>query len=190
MNELECAKVSAIVASSYPGAAFSDENAAAYERQLADLEYPLVVAALDLLTKTSRFLPTVAEIRDAALDIAAGERRTGAEAWADVVKAIRHVGHYRNPRFADPIVADCVSSLGWRNLCLEGSNDSADRARFIELYDNLSRRERRARQAAPALAAPAARGHLPPARSARPELAEGAIGSVLGDLIKKVGVRA
>ena len=39
--------------------------------------------------------------------------------------------------FTDPVTAQCVASLRWRELC-DSENQAADRARFVELYDKLA----------------------------------------------------
>jgi hypothetical protein len=77
--------------------------------------------------------------------------RAGGEGWSDVLAAVSRYGYYREPAFGDPLVARCVTALGWKNLCTS-ENAIADRARFIELYDRLAAQERREQQS-PVLAA-------------------------------------
>lgn len=50
------------LANSYPGAPFTEQNAAAYEREFLRLEHDRTQAAIDELVRTSRYLPTIAEI--------------------------------------------------------------------------------------------------------------------------------
>jgi hypothetical protein len=50
------------LANSYPGATFTEQNAAAYEREFKRLEHDRTQAAIDELVRTSRYLPTIAEI--------------------------------------------------------------------------------------------------------------------------------
>jgi hypothetical protein len=50
------------LANSYPGAPFTEQNAAAYEREFKRLEHDRTQAAIDELVRTSRYLPTIAEI--------------------------------------------------------------------------------------------------------------------------------
>ena len=122
------------------------QTMATYRRMLGDLDYAVANAAVERLLATSRFMPTVAEIRDAALSLTTTEQVAGGEAWGDVLKAVARYGAYRIPgtdfAFADPLVAKSVACLGWQNLCLS-ENQPADRARFIELYDKLTQTERR-----------------------------------------------
>lgn len=131
----------------------------AYERHLLDLDLDNARAAVGRLAESCKFLPTIAEVRAAARDLRTGSRRTGMEAWGDVVRAIGSVGSYRSPTFADPLVAHVVRCMGWRELCL-GDNESALRARFIEAYDAITDRELREEAVAEPLRlkAPEARG--------------------------------
>lgn len=118
---------------------------AGYRRFLLDLDYDLANAAIERAIATSKFFPTIAEIRAAALATAVGPKRAGGEAWEDVRKAIGRWGMNRTPgvefQFADPLVARCVQALGWGALCMS-ENATADRARFIELYDEVTTTER------------------------------------------------
>lgn len=146
MTSTETKKLVAILIASFPAAKVSLDTVTVYERMLADLDYPAASAAVERLLATSKFLPTVAEIREAALTLYAGETRPGGEAWGDVLKAIRKYGYVRAPgidfHFDDPIIADCVRALNWTELC-NSENQAADRARFIELYDKLAASARR-----------------------------------------------
>jgi hypothetical protein len=141
MQRSECSKLVALLAAAYRDAAISDTTADVYETLLADLSYQSGQAAIHRLICTSKWLPTVAEIRQTAADIERGPVRRGAEAYADVIAEIRRTGQYGVPRFTDPIVTECVTLMTWRGLCL-GDNEAADRARFIELYDSLAARQR------------------------------------------------
>lgn len=113
---------------------------------LGDLGYDHACAALVVVAQTSPYLPAVADVRAAALELERGATRTGAEAWGDVQRAMANEGARKSPgvdfAFRDPTVHLVVQSLGWRELCLS-ENDISDRARFIEAYDQVQRREKR-----------------------------------------------
>jgi hypothetical protein len=130
---------------------------AAYRDLLDDLSYEQCNAALRVLLQTRTWLPSVADIRSTALEITRGPVRAGGEAWGSVLRAISAEGVYRQPGvdfvFADPVTAQCVAAFGWQNLC-SSENPTADRARFVELYDKLATQHRREQQS-PALAAAA-----------------------------------
>lgn len=153
MKQSEVTELVEILAAAFPRPQMTEATCNVYERMLCDLDRELAHRAVARLITSSKWLPTVAEIRGAATELTAGPRRLGGEAWGDVGQAVRLVGRYREPEFEDPIVAECVRLLGWQTLC-DGTNESADRARFIELYDGLATRERRELVVGPWLALP------------------------------------
>jgi hypothetical protein len=181
VTAVEAAKLVAAMIAAFPQARVTPGTSPVYERMLADLDYVAAQAAVERLIATSRFMPTVAELRSTVLDLTHGERRPGGEAWGDVLKAIGRVGKYRTPTFADQSVARAVTALGWENIC-DSDNQVADRARFIELYDQLATSERKERSA----------GHLPAAErfraalAARSATAVGA-GEAVGAVLRLVG---
>lgn len=146
MTNAESAKLVAVLLASYPGAKTTPRTSEVYERMLADLDYPTANAAVERLLATSRFMPSIAEIREACMDLMHGDRKAGGEAWGECISAIGRFGIYRTPGkdfvFKDPLVARCVAALGWENLC-NSESQAADRARFIELYDKLAVTARR-----------------------------------------------
>lgn len=160
MKPSEAAKVVGLLQAGFPAARMTEATVLLYERLLVDLDFELASATVERLICTSKFCPTVAEIRDAAADLALGPSRSGVEAWGDVGMAIRRVGSYGTPTFEDPLVAECVRIMGWRNLCLGEAPEHTDRARFCELYADLQRKQRVADVSVP--------GRLMPART--PEL--------------------
>ncbi len=155
MTEKEISKLVAVIAAAYPAARGDAGTVAIYQRMLADLDFVAARAAVERLLATSKWLPTIAEIREATLAVTAGEARPGGAAWGDVKAAIRRYGYDRRPGvdfyFADPVVLEAVRALGWFELC-SSENEVSDRARFIDLYDRLAV-DARARQLAGGLPA-------------------------------------
>lgn len=145
MTKVEVAKLVQVLLASFPNAQTNVGTSMAYERMLADLDHAEAQAAVERLIATSKWLPTVAEIRETAHTISIGEQRPGGDAWGSVLSAIKAQGSYRKPGidfvFKDPITARCVAALNWEELCLS-ENQAADRARFIELYDKLAIQDR------------------------------------------------
>lgn len=146
MTELQGKKLVASLIAAYPTSKITDDSAAVYTRMLLDLDYETASAAIARLVATSKFPPSIAEIREATLTLNVGEQRPGGEAWGEVLKAIGRYGYMRMPgadfQFDDPVVAECVAALKWRELC-DSENQEADRARFIDLYDKLAGQQRR-----------------------------------------------
>jgi hypothetical protein len=130
-----------LLVGAFPNTKFTDENSAVYEAALRDLDRDVLAAAVNKLIATARFLPTPGEVRDMAVRVQVGERRPGGLAWGDVQNAMKKQSAYKTPGvdfvFRDPLVQTCVDALGWRELCMS-TNSTADRARFIELYDQVT----------------------------------------------------
>ena len=155
MTKAEAAKLVAVLIAAYPSAKLGPDTTGIYERMLIDLDYPSANAAVERLLATSKWPPTVAEIREASLALTTGEIKPGGEAWGIVLSAIGRHGRNRTPGvdfdLGDTVALDVVRALHWRELC-DSDNQAADRARFIELYDQLAATARR-RQLSEALPA-------------------------------------
>ena len=153
MNREEASKIVAVMLAAVPShrveAKAVPQMINAYADLLGDLTYEQCNAALRVLLQTRTWLPSVADIRSAALELQRGPVRAGADAWGGVLRAIKAEGIYREPGvdfvFSDPTTAKCVEAFGWRNLC-ESENQVSDRARFVELYDKLAAQGQREAQ--------------------------------------------
>jgi hypothetical protein len=153
MKKSEVTELVAIIADAFTRPPMEERTVRVYEAMLLDMDREVAHRAICRLISTSKWLPTIAEIRTAAADLVHGATRLGGEAWGDVGEAVRRVGRYQVPTFDDPIVANCVKQMGWLDIC-NSTNDVADRARFIELYNGLAARARLDVVAGDALALP------------------------------------
>lgn len=146
MSPAETAKLVAVLLAAFPQSRATIQTSQAYERMLGDLDYAAANAAIERLLASSRFMPSIAEIRETTLAIVSGEQKPGGKAWESVRRAIQREGAYRTPGvdfvFSDAVTMSCVSALGWSELCAS-ELQASDRARFVELYDKLATQERR-----------------------------------------------
>jgi hypothetical protein len=118
---------------------------------------PFPVEVLKLAAKqhiaTSKYPPAISEIRSIAISIMQPPRLTGMEAWGEVGREMRRVsGVYGTPQFSDPLIEKVVREMGWRNLCTS-EMPAADRARFIEAYDQIQGRQQREQETLPEIRA-------------------------------------
>lgn len=160
--------------------------AALWLAALADLDFAQCKAAIVRIVKTSKFIPSIAEIREEIGVVVGGVRRPGIDAWGEVLR----MSTYREePALADfdPLVVKVCQSLGWLKrrtlwrgnenisqwMVSPGGDEASDRARFVEAYDKLTAIERREAQVAPG-------AQLPPA----PEVSK-LVGSVARKLSAK-----
>jgi hypothetical protein len=144
MTNQEAYRLVGVLFASYPLAKFTNQNADAYAGSLADLPLDKATQAIERLRRTSKFLPTVSEIRECCSDLSVGSRRTGSEAWDTLQKAARRWGWQRPPKITDTKMEHAIGVLGgWVAVCsITIDAEMSARARFIEAYDMMSKRER------------------------------------------------
>lgn len=102
---------------------------------LADADPRELVQAAVTHTRTSRFAPTVAEIRERCTP--PKDKPIGAEeAWAQVMEGIRRNGYMRQPKFADPRIVRAIEAVGgWHNLATQLTADvPMNRAHFLRCF--------------------------------------------------------
>lgn len=143
MKKSEVAEMVMMLLASYPAAKTVEKTPEVYEMMLADLDVAVARKAVTRLIASSKWLPTIAEIREACTALTHGPMRLGGEAWQDAMTEVRRRGRYATPQFADPMVAETIRMWGsWQGFCNSPEDDPGGRARFIELYDQLAARAR------------------------------------------------
>lgn len=122
-------------------------------QELKDIPMEVASAAMRKWVSTQKWSPSIAEIREECATIVNGEQRTWQEGWDSVLTSIRKFGVY-SPKEAmqfleatDPIAADCVMRMGYRNLCMS-ENAVADRAAFRNCYEVFQKRKQMDQQIA------------------------------------------
>jgi len=158
-DERDVAAVVAMIGAAYPGFEPTEQTVEVYFQTLRDLAPDLLkTAALHSIAEPGRrFAPSVGELRGAAAEIQRRAANVPAsyQAWQETLEAIRRVGSYHpQPEFSHALVGQTVRALGWTALC-RSENMAADRARFIEAYQQLQ-----ARAEAEALMLPAVRDYI------------------------------
>ena len=137
-----------------------------YAQMLGDIPLDLLKQAVLRHINTSKYFPTVAELREAVGTLAQPVQQTALEAWGEVMAAMSdtryyvYTDHCTVPEFANPITNKLVASMGWRILS-QSENNIADRARFTQAYEQLVERERRESPLPDQLRAGAAHEQLP-----------------------------
>lgn len=125
-----------------------------WREMLADLDYLVADAALRRLIATCEKMPAIARFRATCSAYTEGRREHGGEAWGQVLKLIGRYGMNRTPVgglpfpgepseyfiVRDPVLFRVIDAMGWRELC-QSEMQAADRARVIELYEQLSRED-------------------------------------------------
>lgn len=139
MTKAEALRLVAMLRAAWPRQEVGQDTAEVYAGMLGDLPFEEAKAAVTRLVQTSRFFPTIAEIRERV-----AETRCDLDppemAWGEVQNAIRSIGSYHQPLFANPAIQHAVNAIGWKQICLD-ENLSATRARFIDAYKSARHRQ-------------------------------------------------
>lgn len=113
---------------------------------LNDLPYEIAVLALKKHVATSKWLPSVAEIRQHASELTQRGINDWSDEWAAVMKAVSAYG-YMNESDAmlslSPLTREVVRQLGWKQICCCEQNEVMSlRANFRMIYTQKADRAR------------------------------------------------
>lgn len=146
MNKQEIIRLLSIATANFPAMQEKDmrPTAVLWEKALADIPYDVAEKALLKVLSTSKFFPTVAEIREAAAELTQPRVLDAMEAWELIVQAIRKYGYYDEAGAMASLPADVramAKRFGWRELCLNENPDTL-RAQFRMAWEAQSKRIR------------------------------------------------
>lgn len=139
-----------ILVAAYPRTVLPEQTAGVYSELLADVDDDLLATAVQHHAATSKWFPSVAELRSAVADLAdrAEGVPTAEDAWQEICEKMvlyppvpLETG-WRVPEFSHPLVLEAVNVLGgWVRLG-ESEHGIADRAHFFKIYPQLAARRR------------------------------------------------
>lgn len=153
ITEADFRKIMGVLGTAYPRFQLEGPTIEVYFQILSDLPPELLKATTLHLAATSKWFPAASEIRDAAFELV--ERQSGVpdatQAWEEVTRELGASGYMRAPQFSHPTINAAVNATGgWRNLCMS-TNTVAERARYIQAYQMLVKRERAVTRMLPAV---------------------------------------
>jgi len=143
MTKGEVAKLLAVLAAAYPKFEVDEVKVQVWYEMLGDLEYSVANIAIKKLIMQNTFPPAIAEVRKAAIEISSPRGLTAAEAWGEVVKAVRNYGYYRGEEALaslSPTTAQIVRYIGWREICMS-EDIGVIRGQFLRMYEQIATRE-------------------------------------------------
>ena len=123
--------------------------------QLQDIPYQVAEVTLNKWVATNKWSPSIADIRENAIDVAQGTAKDWGEAWQEVLRAIRLYGSYQEQEALDSLdetTRKVVRRLGYRNLCFS-EEISVERANFRMIYEQQAERDKHDAQLPPRLKA-------------------------------------
>lgn len=146
-SRVDVSKVVAVLSAAYPNWAVSEYTAEVYYEDLKDIPTEeLSAAAQHCRTEIGRkFAPSVGELRGAVAELRSFSNNVPSsfQAWQEVITQMRdNGGDFGNPVWSHALVERVVRTMGWRELRMS-ENQVADRARFIQCYEQLQERATR-----------------------------------------------
>lgn len=105
-----------------------------YANYLVDIPPEYLRRAVDMLICSSKWLPTIAEIREAAQDCWKNDRgleeETAEHAWVQLLELMRRCGFSEPKReaFTSDAAYTAMRAVGWRSICM------ATDAQLIQLH--------------------------------------------------------
>lgn len=156
MPSLTHAQVITALAASYPNFKLTPDTIRAYSGMLADIPPDELQAGIVKVVATSKFFPSIAEIRGAVAELrmVAANIPTAAEAWQDICRAwdgerrrltgeadadgnwLMTVEYYA---WRHPLVEQVARQLGWPRDFPSNENLMADRAHFFKAWEGALR---------------------------------------------------
>lgn len=146
-DQRDITQIIGMLSAAFPNYKVSEHTAPVLYETLKDLPSDeLKAAVLHCVSQPGRaFAPSIGEIRGAVGELrkVTGGVPSSFQAWQEVVTQLRdNGGDFGNPVWSHPLVERAVRTMGWRELRMS-ENQTADRARFLQCYEQLvSRAER------------------------------------------------
>ena len=137
MTNQEALAIIGYLATAFVTAKLDESNVETYRAHMLDLPYAAAKQATESIVLSSKFFPSIAEIRETTLRHTPNVYiPTPSEAWANVAEQLQHAGTWHAPSFAHPLISRAVRTMGWYDLC-RSDNPMADRAHFLRIYGDL-----------------------------------------------------
>ena len=128
---------------------------------LKDIDYQVANMAIQMHAQSSKFPPTVAEIREASAKLVNGEDKDWSEAWEEACRAMSRFGRDRKSeayKTLDERTRRVIDRLGYRNLCMS-ENIGVDRANFRSIYETIAQRDKEINKLSPQIQTLLGGGH-------------------------------
>ncbi len=155
MKPAEIAELLTLIAAAWPKFEPDDAKVALWSELFTDVDFQVAKVALKKLMLLNTFPPSVAELRQAVLDVTTpgNSRLPAPEAWGYVIAAIKKYGYYREGEALSsmpPEAAKVVGWMGWQDIC-QSDNIDVVRGQFLRMYETNLQREKEQALLPPAL---------------------------------------
>lgn len=146
MNREETAKLVMAAVAFFPHLQDKDmgPTVVGWSTMLNDVDYPTAEKALQKVLATAKFFPTIAEIREAIVELTQPSTGSWLDAWGEVRRAISNHG-YNHPKEAlesmTPLTAYVVRCIGWMDICTS-EEPEVIRGQFRMAYEQNAKRKK------------------------------------------------
>lgn len=140
-TEKDIAGIVAQLSAAYPNWNVTPFTVEVYYQDLKDIPSDeLMIASQHCRSEAGRkFAPSVGELRGAVMELRGYKANlpSSYQAWEEVQRQIvDNGGDYGVPVWTNQVIERAVKMIGWRNLRMS-EDSTADRARFIQCYEQL-----------------------------------------------------
>jgi len=105
----------------------------AYWQSLRDIDIGSFKRSAESVLKTSRFFPTIADLRN---EPSAKDRAL--LAWEAVIKGVQLYGYYESVKFQDPIIHSVIRAMGGWKMVSASELNNYDQKTFCDFYAAFS----------------------------------------------------
>ena len=147
MSPAETAKLLTVIAANYQNFTIDETKHAVWHEMVGDIDYATANMAVKRHMASSKWPPTVADIREQCVGVSGDETVTAAAAWGELMQAVRRHGYYHEAdalASMSPEVRKVAEMITWREINLSENLDVL-RGQFLRMYENV--RARSAREA-------------------------------------------
>lgn len=146
-KRIEIVKKLGVFMSLWPAAKITEAQLIMYAELLLEVKLDIIDAAMIKLSKTSTFVPSVAEILKAAEEISNVRNNTSVPTAEEAYFEAMHEARMRSPhdtwKFSHPYVQRAVEIIGKYELCYSPEMaSSTNRKDFFRIYDSVVARAR------------------------------------------------
>lgn len=145
MKKTEVISILGVIAAAYPNMKeITEVQIDVWYHSLKDMEAKAVQIAVQQYILEGTFPPSVAEIRQRAINITQPELPEKTEAWNEVQEAIKRYGYAREKEAMESmseVTRKTAKSMGWREICHSQKPDVV-RGQFLRMYDSMAEREK------------------------------------------------
>lgn len=132
------------------GQSSDGKRIATYCQYLSDMPVEVLQKVCVKSVLESKYLPSIAELVEAAQNIVNEANGTPdlpfAEAWKEITKELHDTFVYGEPRFSRPEIKQTVDAFGWQELCEMRTTDiPIIRAQLKSMYEGICARNKEKR---------------------------------------------